>query len=136
MLLKIQLRRAGHVSRMEDRRLPKIILYGELSTGHRDQGATRKRYKDTLKTSLATCIIDYRQWTIQAANRTNWRHTVYQASTSVEVKRRANMEDKRRMQKNRYPSEINTGQIVTCSRCGMTCLSRIGFISHQRACTR
>ena len=69
----IQLRWAGHVSRMEDHRLPKVKLYGELSTGHRDKGAPRKRYKDTLKKSLASCNIDYRQWTIQTANRTNWR---------------------------------------------------------------
>ena len=43
MLLKIQFRWAGHVSRMEDHRLPKVILYGELSIGHRDKGAARKR---------------------------------------------------------------------------------------------
>ena len=61
MLLKTQLGWAGHVSRMEDHRLPKIVLYGELSTGHRDKGAPRKRYKDTLKRSLATCDVDYRQ---------------------------------------------------------------------------
>ena len=37
MLLKIQLRWAGHVSRLEEHRLPNNILYGELSTGHRDK---------------------------------------------------------------------------------------------------
>ena len=47
MLMKSQLRWAGHVSRMEDHRLPKIVLYGELSTGHRDRGAPKKRYKDS-----------------------------------------------------------------------------------------
>ena len=59
----IQLRWAGHVTRIEDHRLPIVILYGELSTGHRDKAAPRKRYKvkDTLKRSLATCNIDYRQ---------------------------------------------------------------------------
>ena len=34
-----------------------------------------KRCKDTLKRSLASWNIDYRQWTITAANGTNWRHT-------------------------------------------------------------
>ncbi|XP_078667366.1 uncharacterized protein LOC144909177 [Branchiostoma floridae x Branchiostoma belcheri] len=54
MLLKIQLRWAGHVYRMEDHRLPKIVLYGELSTGQRNRGAPKKRFKDCLKKSLSS----------------------------------------------------------------------------------
>ena len=72
MLMKTQLRWAGHVSRMEDHRLPKIVLYGELSTGHRDRGAPKKRYKDSLKKSLSTCHIDHRQWSALAADRGAW----------------------------------------------------------------
>ena len=72
MLLKTQLCWAGHVSKMEDHRLPKIILYGQLSTGHRDKGAPLKKYKDTLKRSLSTFNIDYCQWKTQATNRMNW----------------------------------------------------------------
>lgn len=41
MLLKYQFWWAGLVSRMEDNRLPKIVLYGELSTDHRGRGAPR-----------------------------------------------------------------------------------------------
>ena len=37
---------------------------------------------------------------------------------------------------NRDPSDTTAEQTVTCSRCGKNCLSRICFISHQRACTR
>lgn len=37
---------------MEDHRLLKIALYGELSTSHRDRGAPKKGYKDCLKKSL------------------------------------------------------------------------------------
>ena len=50
-LLKSQLHWAGQVSRMEGHRLPKIALYGELSSGHHNRGAPKKRYKDTLKVS-------------------------------------------------------------------------------------
>ena len=46
LLLKSQLRWAGHVTRMQDYRLPKIALYGELSSGHREVGAPKKRYKE------------------------------------------------------------------------------------------
>ena len=43
MLLKTQLHWGGHVFRMEDYRLPMIVLHGQLSTGHRDNGAPRKK---------------------------------------------------------------------------------------------
>ena len=59
ILLKSQLRWAGHVSIMDDHRLPKIALYGELSTGHRNRGAPKKRYKNSLKKSLGACHIDH-----------------------------------------------------------------------------
>ena len=66
MLLKTQLRWAGHVSRMEDHRLSKIDLY--YNTGHRDKGTPQKIYK---------------------VNRMNWRRTctVYQATTSFKATR-------------------------------------------------
>jgi transcription termination factor 2 len=45
ILLKQQLRWAGHVARMEDTRLPKAVLFGELKLGSRSVGAPKKRYK-------------------------------------------------------------------------------------------
>ncbi|XDV53782.1 hypothetical protein PO909_022204 [Leuciscus waleckii] len=42
MVLKVQLPWAGHISRMENHRLPKIVLYGELSSGHRNIEAPQK----------------------------------------------------------------------------------------------
>ena len=99
-------------------RTPKIVLYGELSTGNRDRGAPRKRYKGTLKRSFDTCYIDHRQWTTtHATNRMNWRPTVYQATTSFEITQRTNREDNK---KGEETSEINIEQTVTCSRSGNT----------------
>ena len=43
-------------------RLPKIALYGELSTGYCDRGVPKKRFKDSLKKTLGTCHIDHQQW--------------------------------------------------------------------------
>jgi len=76
---------------MENHRVPKIVLYGELLTGHCDKEAPRKRYKDTLKRSLATCNINHSQWTTQATNRIDWRRTVYQVTTSFATTWRANI---------------------------------------------
>ena len=100
MLMKTQLRWAGHVSRMEDHRLPKIVLYGELSTGHRVRGAPKKRYQDSLKKSLSTCHIDHRQWSALAADRGAWWHAVHQSVSSFESNRRATLEEKRSRRKN------------------------------------
>ena len=57
-----QLRRTGHVIRMPDERLPKIVFYGGLQEGKRYQGVQTKRYKDTLKASLKDLDIPTGSW--------------------------------------------------------------------------
>ena len=52
MLNLAQLRWSGHVTRMDDSRLPKQLFHAELSTGKRHKGGQRKRYKDVLKSTL------------------------------------------------------------------------------------
>ena len=42
----------GHVTRMTDERLLKIIFYGEFQVGNRSLGGQTKRYKDTVKAYL------------------------------------------------------------------------------------
>ena len=49
ILLQVQLRWAGHVTRMEDVRMPKAFFLSELQEGKRDRGAPRKRHRDQLK---------------------------------------------------------------------------------------
>ena len=48
----VQLRWAGHVTRMEDVRIPNAVFFIELQEGKRDRGAPKKRYKDQLKDNL------------------------------------------------------------------------------------
>eukprot|EP00745_Piridium_sociabile_P015833 TRINITY_DN23640_c0_g1_i12.p1 TRINITY_DN23640_c0_g1~~TRINITY_DN23640_c0_g1_i12.p1 ORF type:complete len:112 (-),score=21.51 TRINITY_DN23640_c0_g1_i12:2-337(-) len=55
MLMKAQLLWVGHVIRMDDTRMSRQLLYGELETGKRDQGRPRKRYNDTWKSNLQWC---------------------------------------------------------------------------------
>ena len=57
MLLKSRLRWTGYVSRMEDYRLPKIVMYGELATGHRHVETPETRFKDGLKKFLGASHI-------------------------------------------------------------------------------
>ena len=49
ILLQVQLRWAGHVSRVEDVRMPKEVFFSKPQEEKRDRGVPRKRYKDQLK---------------------------------------------------------------------------------------
>ena len=49
MLSQRRLRWLGHILRMEDGRLPKDVLYGELTSGSRPVGRPMLRYKDVCK---------------------------------------------------------------------------------------
>ena len=134
MILKSQLRWAGHVSRMKDHRLPRVALFGELSTGSRDQGGPKRRYKDTLKKALNSCNIDHKKWTSIAADRDAWRHTIHEAAATLELSHRNHLREKRQRRKDREGITVDPVQTHLCDRCGRTCLSRIGLYSHQRSC--
>ena len=94
MLLKIQLCWAGHVARMEDHRLPKIMLYSELSFSLRNREATKKHYKDTLKKSLGACNIIHLEWATLAEDCGAWRCTISKATSSFKSSRRSAIEEK------------------------------------------
>ena len=59
ILLEEELRWSGHVSRMEDIRMPSAVFFIELQEEKRDRGAPRKRYKDQLKRQRAQAGISH-----------------------------------------------------------------------------
>ena len=52
LLIRKNLRWTGHLMRMSPDRLPKQIIYSQLSSGHRMRGRPRFRFKDTIKRNL------------------------------------------------------------------------------------
>ena len=52
ILMQSQLHWAGHVVHKKHHRLPKKLLYGELSQGKRSEGGPKKRFKDTLEVPM------------------------------------------------------------------------------------
>ncbi|KAI8491112.1 PtdIns(3,5)P(2) sythesis regulation factor [Branchiostoma belcheri] len=92
LLLKAQLRWSGHVSRMDDSRIPRQLLYGELKLGSRRRGRPKLRYKDVLKNNLQWCGIKPSEFEAAAADRPAWRTLVTKATSAFEEERRRRLE--------------------------------------------
>ena len=133
IIMTAQLRWSGHILRMEDCRLPKKILYGELKEGTRSRGDQKKRFKDKLKQNLKKCNIDLYGWETPAANRPIWRSAVTLGVAQFEEQRPADRDTRRRRRKDQTsrPTAAHISQFV-CSTCGRDCHSRIGLFSHDK----
>ena len=131
---RVQLRWAGHVTRMEDVCMPKAVSSSELHEGKRERGVPKKRYKNQLKRQLAHAGISNQSWQ-QASDRDSWHSSVRKASCEFEAEWHEAAKEKRRRQKERAASPSSSTQTFVCPKCSRMCASRIGLYSHQRAFT-
>ena len=76
LLIRKNLRWTGHLMRMSPERLPKQVLYSQLSSGQRKRGRPRLRFKDTIKRNLKLRDIKIDSWTSLSQQRDKWRATV------------------------------------------------------------
>jgi hypothetical protein len=65
----------GHVTRMNERRLPQRAMHCYV-TGRRTRGRQRKRWRDNIMEDLETRNISLRQAVDLAGDRVKWRHFV------------------------------------------------------------
>ena len=131
ILMKTQLRWAGHVARMPDYRIPKKLFFGELQEGKRSLGAPKKRFKDTLKASLKAFGINHVSWEQAAAERPNWRAAVHSGACRHEQMKKTDAERRRQERKDKalLPRAPAT---IPCPHCSRTFQAQIGLISHLR----
>ncbi|CAH1252113.1 OBSCN [Branchiostoma lanceolatum] len=85
LLRQRRLRWLGHVRRMEDGRIPKDLLYGELISGKRRTGRPQLRFKDVCKRDLKALDIDTEHWEDLASDRSRWRCTLFRQLKSGEL---------------------------------------------------
>lgn len=136
-LRKVQLRWAGHVSRMTDARIPKQLLFGEIGKGKRNVGRPYLRWKDSLKDTLKQCKISTTLWQDTASNRNNWRQTTHDGLKDFDDSRRTHNAMKRaRRHASRNADPSTTTCNYACQYCNRPCTSRIGILSHERACAK
>jgi len=68
-LIQRNLRWAGHVNRLDNTRIPKQVLYSQLTEGSRDIGRPRLCYKDTNKRNLKDKGISLGKWQMLSLDR-------------------------------------------------------------------
>ena len=120
---------------MKDGRIPKDLLYGELSEGSRPRGRPRLRFKDTCKRDLKSARIEAQSWEDLAESRDRWRAAVHSGTAQAEQARIDQQKEKRAARKSRSSSADQPATIHSCQSCGKDCLSRIGLYSHERRCS-
>ena len=73
-----------------------------------------------------------------AADRDARHHTLHKAASQFEENRRDSLKEKRQTMKAQVDTSTTENPDLTymCQHCKRTCLSRIGLLSHERACSR
>ena len=133
ILLKKRLRWLGHVHRMDPSRIPKRLLYGELSNAPRTCGRPHLRFKDVCKENLKQAGINANSWEPLAADRSRWRAAILRGSKKNETDLLDEWEAKRQRRK-RPRDSTPTDNSYPCRFCGRLCRSQIGRHSHEKSC--
>ena len=135
MILKSRLRWVGHVIRMEDNRLKKQLMFGELAYGKRMQGRPLKRFKDCVKASISHAEIITKELEARTHDRTEWRALTRHAMDTFEERRRPPIEEEQERRKAPADAPGNPGlpAIPVSSNARTvppTCKSGIALHSH------
>ena len=120
-----QLRWAGHVACMSDSRLPKAVLYRELTQGKRKQGGQKLRFKGVLKRHMKNIEICPDSWE-EAASSRRMRRPIGCIEEKCLV-------EYQRAHERRHTLALSTWHAYCI--CGRLCRSNAGLAAHQRKCT-
>ena len=132
LLGRRRLRWLGHLHRMDKKRIPRQLLYGELANGQRKRGRPQLRFKDICKSTMLPFQIDHTNWEATAEHRGLWRQRLYLGMQAHDKTSLEHYEKKRSIRKN--PNRVPQQTRLTCNYCQRTLGSNIGRISHERRC--
>ena len=124
---------------MEDRRIPKDILYSELATGTRPTRRPTASFKDVCKQGVKAGNNNFPGLEALAAVQSHWRLAV-KAGTQACEERREEQWDERRERRQLRAASVHTepSSEFMCNNCNQptnqACQSRISPYSHSRGC--
>ena len=130
LLVQRQLRWLGHVIRMSSNRLPRRMLYGELSDGQRTANRPKKRFMDHVKAILLRCSIDLSNLEVAAADRDEWRAICEEGLDKLK-NNWISASEKRHASRRAASVKPKTGP--QCPHCSRVCASAFGLRSHLRS---
>ena len=122
---------------MDDGRIPKDIMYGELASGRRPTGRPALRFKDVCKRDMKLTDTNSNTWELLADDRSGWRYAVREGVRRGEERRRKQFKERRARRKERQRNQaLNPQSNYVCGNCGRDCHARIGLLSHTRRCSQ
>ena len=95
---------------MDDGRIPKDLLYGELAVGKRPQGRPRQCFRNVCKADLRETGVDIDSWEQLATNRDAWRQLVKQGVEDHEAHLCEQADEKRQRRKEKSEEQLRSSQ--------------------------
>ena len=86
MVTKRKLRYAGHIERMNDNEIQRIMLHGEIDLGGRTVGRPLLGYRSSLKAALKLFGIDSSMWSNYATDKVGWKNIINKVGCSFYMK--------------------------------------------------
>ena len=139
ILTQRRLRWLGHVTRMDKGRIPKVMLFRELTTGTGPTGRPAVCYKYVCKRDLKAGGFNPSDLETAGLNRSGWRSTTRAGIKEAEERRDNRWGEKRLRRQQRLqsapPQTHRQEPDFTLSSCRRPCGSRIGLHSHSQLCS-
>lgn len=123
---------------INQRRIPKDILYTELTSGKRAIGHPLLRFKDVCKQDLKAFNINPTTWEDAAQDHHTWQQLLRSWLQTYETTWPQHRETQRKLRKQQVTTMLSTSPVpaYTCNIYGRVCLSHIGLLSHRRHCAK